>query len=290
MRLIALLLALLSLAGCYDPSAGYYTEDDTDMAKRYPTVADDRMQRVVPRTAQVIPRTGPWSGDNQLGYLAKYGPDDRGQQTILKLDEWGPPEIWTVSLFLKGEFQSYNGFRVEAEIGFGAGGSTQVINMDWVDGAQISLPLNAVNVIAKFKNVDVTTEGRGIQLGAQLSRGSRGGTTPPTLMIAENVNLAGAEIASAVFAIPNFTKNLVLVPTSFAAAEIAAFYSSTTQLVSLSGNDIGTITTGIAFGNHSDGSVIRLPVVGSARLCRVFNRIGGAGADINFSLYAELDG
>lgn len=262
------------------------------MAKKYPSIADDRRQPLVPRTGIIVPRNGGWSGDNQLGYQAKYAPDARGTQTILKLDEWGPPEIWTVSLYLLQKFQTFNGFAIKARLNFGAGGSTQIVEMDWLNGSQISLPMNALNVMALFDDVDVATEGAGLTLGVQISRGPRGGDSYPTNTVAEFIEANNtahptfAGIFGDVYALPAFAKNVVLMPCD--QVSFATFYTADTRMTLLSGNTAGIITTASIDGTRAVGGLLRLPVSGQARFINV--RYAGGGLLPRYSLYAELAG
>ena len=111
----------------------------------------------MPSVATVVPRQGWWSNYPQLGEEQAFAPDANSRQTILKADELGPPEVYTITLGIFYSEQDWPGagraFEVEAEINFGAGGATQVVKIDWAQGAQISLPMNAVNVVATY-NID----------------------------------------------------------------------------------------------------------------------------------------
>jgi len=276
MKYLLLLLTLL-LAGCEPPQT---FEDEDDMAQKYPRTAPVPVMGA-PLVAPVIPRNGGWSGDNQLGALAKYSPDNRGRQTILKLDEWGPPEVWTVSLYVNQQLRSFSGFSISAEINFGAGGGTQVLEIDWVNGAQISVPMNAVNVIARFENVDAADEGAGLQLGVQLARGSRGGIHSPVRTIAENITVASLA-QSPTFEIPKFARTLYAVSTGGTANNID---DPDIVLLSLAGN-FSTFVTGSVNGSKMSNGV-GLPVVGSARRVRLSN---GSAGDIQVTLYAEIEG
>lgn len=276
MRYIILLLSVLLFA-CEPP----LSEDD--MAKKYPSV---NYPPAVPVVATITPRNGGWSGDNQLGYMAKYGPDKRQRQTILKLDEWGPPEMWTISLFVDQKLELFNGFNVKALINFGAGGSTQTIELDWLNGAQISLPMNAVNVVATFENVSVTTEGQGLSVGVQLSRGSRGGTIPPTRTLIEQFARTTGTITDLI-EIPNFARRICVAPTDMTAAERAVFYSITTTLNLYAGNSgVGSIPVMIA-GDRTEAGLLCAPVIKGARFFAVQN---DGAQTIRFSAYAELEG
>ncbi len=283
-----LLLAVLCLVGCEPPQS---FEDD-DMTNRNPMIAPAPIHGI-PQVAPVIPRDGLWSGYNQLGYQAKYGPDDRGTQTILKLDTWGPPEVWTISLFIKGSFASFNGFNIKATINFGAGGSTQIYKCDWLNGTQISLPMNAVNVVADFSDVDIVTEGKSMQVGVQLARGARGGTRPPILTFLQGETLfktPSADNSTENFELPAFARRVVALPGAMTAAERAIWFSTTTELNLLSGNAIGTINTGQISGDMpSENGAIVAPVSGASRLFNLAN-LSAAQDIIIGSLYVELDG
>lgn len=253
------------------------------MAKRYPIVADDQQQKIIPRTAQVIPRTGAWTGDNQLGNRAKYDPDSRGTQTILKMDEWGPPDIWTVSLFLEERLEAFDGFNVWAEVNFGVGGGTQVYEVDWINGTQFSLPMNAINVVAHFEDVDITTEGSGLQLAVQIARGARGGNNPPVRTISEDF-VANTSVVR----IPEFAKEIVMVPADHGAAFETNFFSVDTRIQLSSGNTGGSHVVASVSGTRAIGGEIRLPVVGQAKY--VSAGYFGLGTFPAYTLYAELDG
>lgn len=260
------------------------TPEDEDFMKKYPNIADDHRQPVVPRTAQVIPRTGAWTGDNQLGNVAPYAPDNRGTQTILKMDEWGPPDVWTVSLYLDERFTAFDGFNVWAEVNFGVGGGTQTMEVDWINGTQFSLPMNAINVIAHFENVNVATEGNGLKLGVQVARGKRGGGLSPKRTISED---AAGNIS--LDRIPPFAKRIVMAPSLATAAAVANFYSTDTRLTLFSGNTVGASRVIEVDGAHSDGSVLAADVVGQAK----YVSAGYFGLNLTyprFTLYAELDG
>ena len=143
----------------------------------------------IPPVATIVPRQGWWSNYPQLGEEQAFAPDANSRQTILKADELGPPEVYTLTLGISYSEQDWPGgsraFEVEAEINFGAGGATQVVKIDWVQGAQISLPMNAVNVVATY-NLDALAAPQppaDLRLSAMLGRGPAPGKsqwTDPT--------------------------------------------------------------------------------------------------------------
>jgi len=156
--------------------------------QRTPPIAPAGPAGLTP-VATIVPRQGWWSNYPQLGEEQAFALDANNRQTILKADELGPPEVYTITLGISYSEQDWPGtgraFEVEAEINFGAGGATQVVKVDWVQGAQISLPMNAVNVVATY-NVEGAAAPQppaDLRLSAMLGRGPAPGKsrwTDPT--------------------------------------------------------------------------------------------------------------
>ena len=107
-----------------------------------------------PEVTFAYPRKGVWSGDNQLGVELPFELDANNQQTIFKMDEWGFPKVWTVSLGIELPKPLIEGqiFDVVAQVSFGSGGIIQDFEVDWVEGTIFSLPLNAINVRARWSS------------------------------------------------------------------------------------------------------------------------------------------
>lgn len=293
-KFITLLFILLGFSGCYlpvegaaeDPGANSDTTGQDDMARRKlenHTQQDVPHGHVVPATAPVIPSNGSWSGNNQLGNEVPFAPDSNNRQTVLKLDEWGPPEIWTVSLYMVNGLADFGSFNVQAHIEFGSGGTTQIETVDWVNGMQISLPMNAVNVIAEYKQVDVTDAGRGIRLGVQLSRGRRGGSQPPVLTLSDEL-FVGSMTTSAPIEIPKFATRIKFMPTL--PGDTTAFSANTTYFI-VSGNNGASFNVQAITGDKllaNDG----LEVFGASRFIRINNN--DAALNVRVVVYAELEG
>ena len=163
--------------------------------QRDPLIAPPGPAGIVP-VAPIVPRTGWWSNYPHFGEEQAFAPDAQNRQLILKADELGPPEVYTITLGISYTEQNWPGagrsFEVEAEINFGAGGATQVVKIDWVQGAQISLPMNAVTVFATY-NIDSLTVPQppaDLRLSVQLGKGPALGKsqwTDPT-----SIELVGA--------------------------------------------------------------------------------------------------
>lgn len=127
-------------------------------------VFDDQFERRAreiqrtPGASQGLPiipsKQGPWTGNNQLGIEREFAADSNNRQTILKLDEWDFPDVWTICLGMNDFTPTQGGFDVTALIQFGIGGVTQVVEVDWLNGSGISLPMNALNVVAQYNFID----------------------------------------------------------------------------------------------------------------------------------------
>lgn len=243
------------------------------------------MGQQVPVVANVIPSNGSWSGDNQLGIEVDFAPDANARQTILKLNEWGPPEEWTISLFLRDQNINYSALGIKAIIEFGVGGSTQTVEVDWNHGVEITKTMNAVNVIAVFDSIGgYSDEGVGLRLGVQLARGTRGGDLPPKLTIEENVVIASGSFSN-IFRVPAFASAISFVPYG-AAADIGRAYSDDFTMIQAKASDgSGAVIAGLR------GSDIRLgqmmPVIKGANSFYFSNQTAGT---VQISVYALIQG
>ena len=158
----------------------------------------------------IAPRRGPWSGNNQLGTTQPFSPDANNRQTILKLDEWGMPEVWTVMLGLDLDLDGLapgSFLDVKAVVSVGTGGTTQEFEVDWKNGVTFSAPMNAINIMARYDNA-ANIDDSNLRLTATLGRGDFSGL-PPTFTPPSSVTLlAGA--TSALIEIPAFASELVI--------------------------------------------------------------------------------
>lgn len=132
---------------CEDPRI---FDDQFEMRSREIQRQPNGIQPVNPYEA----KTGPWSRSPNLGISRLFAPSANNEQTILKLDEWGFPRVWSVMLGLTFREQSPaiagNGFSVVAKVIAGAGGSTQEFEIDWRQGMTFHTVMNALNVIALY--------------------------------------------------------------------------------------------------------------------------------------------
>jgi hypothetical protein len=144
--------------------------------QRNPPVAAPGPAGIVP-VAAIVPRNGWWSNYPPFGEEQAF-PASSNRQLILKADELGPPEVYTLTFGISYSEQEWPGevrtFDIEAEINFGAGGATQVAKIDWVQGAQVSLVMNAVSVFASYSIDPETAPNRpaDLRLSVMVGRGS----------------------------------------------------------------------------------------------------------------------
>lgn len=231
----------------------------------------------------VTPAHGWWSGSNNVGTETAFAPDANLRQTILSLPEIGAPEEWTISLYMTfppAVGASLANFRVTAVIQFGAGGSTQIVEVDWLNGAQITLPCNAINVIAQYSN---GTAGVGVRLGVQVARGRRGGNQPPRKTVSDFTIIDPS--GSAQFVIPAFASRIRVVPSDV--PSVPVLYNASTFLILRSSPGGGSFLPTTISGAQllaNDG----LEVIGAARILQIDNTDAVNRLDV--AVFADLFG
>jgi hypothetical protein len=261
-------------------------EDQFEMRSREKERTPPNLQPIT-----VVPnRSGPWSGNNQLGIEQPFAPDTNNLQTILKLDEWGFPELWTVVLGLdyglSDDLADNNNFEVTAILQFGVGGVVQEVEVDWKNGATISLPMNAINVIARYNAPRIGRSSSSIpenlRLRVSLAKGALPGTSPTrSYCFQDNEDLE--------FVLPKFAKRLFLVPPDndnslapfdFYTQDWNVVFTSAGALTSFSSAtyQISQCVSFIDFTNQLVGGPMWLPVPPFARFVRVET---SAGVQVN---------
>lgn len=199
--------------------------------------ADAHRDVGTPTFQLAYPRRGVWSGQNQLGVELPFELNAQNLQTIFKMDEWGFPEVWTISLGIALPKPLVIGqiFDVVAEINFGAGGITQSFECDWVEGTIFSLPMNAINVRARWTPRAVIAgvlPPEGIRVSTLVARGAlrhaRATLTNFMGLLPVGNSLQGFDIPPTFPPIPAFAKSLVVVPTN--PGDAASLYSAASSL------------------------------------------------------------
>ena len=163
-----------------------------------------------PTPVQVVPtRKGVWSGSNELGYEVPFAFDGTTPQTVFKMDEWDFPQMWTLSLGyrLEGDLDAGEVFDAKAIIEFGSGGIIQTFEMDWVVGARVSLPMNAVNVKALYEINSGSVPDNRVFLNCLLARGAAPSRATRSFIL----TAAGVGGLSTPIKIPAFAKSFQIV-------------------------------------------------------------------------------
>lgn len=202
------------------------------MRNGYPMTSGDRLDQAAfaaarqdsgtPTVQLAHPRQGVWSGKNQLGVELPFELDANRMQTVFKMDEWGFPEVWTISLGITVPPLVLNQlFDVSAEINFGAGGITQTFECDWVEGTIFSLPMNAINVRAKINSLAFLAgvpPPDGIRISTLVSRGgirhARATKTDFMGNLAVGANYVTLGAPPFFAPIPAFARSVIVTPTN----------------------------------------------------------------------------
>lgn len=243
--------------------------------------AEARRDQKTPHVALAYPRQGVWSGKNQLGVELPFSLDSERMQTIFKMDEWGFPEVWTISLALQLPVDLTEGqiFDIVGEINFGSGGIMQSFEVDWVEGTIFCLPMNAVNVRAKWSPravIEGVLPPDGIRVSTIVSRGSiRHARATLTNFMG---SLPVGEFFRNTFVVPNiflpipaFAKSVVVVPTG--PADAAPLYDSDSSLRFLMNNNTAVPATILTVPGNFLGPTtsFKVPIPATARYFTFFN-------------------
>lgn len=159
-------------------------------------------------------KNGPWTGSNYLGNYLEIEGSTSLRKSVLKMPEWGMPKVWTIMLGLDLTNINFNiggVFGLVAEIAAGSGGTTQELEVDWVNGVCVSMPMNAVSVIVRYDQQLTSFPGNYGTLRARvtLAPGVRAGPDPILTKKA-----AGGSVAVGAFStylqIPSFARRLLI--------------------------------------------------------------------------------
>jgi hypothetical protein len=236
------------------------------------------------------PKTGGWIGANELGWVTQF--DGQGahfktatqQQSILKLPEWGPPVVWTMSLAIEISNVPTN-MLVEcvANILFGSGGSTQFVQVDWQNGTVLSLPMNAVSVQAQYTGTNLPTQlPDTVRLSAQIARGTRGGCLPPQRTLVDGADAGGY---TSFVPIPPFARQVDVTARDGAASIVDDLYLTGGDLEFWSGNNVGAVLCQLVGADRliefaGNGGV---PIPASARFVRAhLSPLASGHVNMNF--------
>ena len=251
-----------------------------------PMVPRSRQKRKAPATVSIDQaREGSWSGNPQLGNSIKsfdtaIDPvlgivvgntlSQNFRETILKLDEWGPPEVWTVMLGMTYSEDAWpvanNFLGITAEIEVGVGGASQAFEVDWVQGTMLSLPMNAINVTARYSVAQNPVVPADLRLNVLLAKGSRASGIRPHFSEYE-VILAG--VAGIYHRIPNFCHRVQLLP-AFSVQTAVDLYNPNSFL-NFGTGPAPVMGYGFVLGSQLLSFPDGIPVPGASHNVRFFN-------------------
>jgi len=237
-----------------------------------------------PKFENSYPRTGPWSKSNQLGVELPFDPNIDHPMTVLKMDEWGMPQAWTVSLGVRFDRDLLAGeaFDCVGLISFGSGGIVQSFEVDWVDGTMFTLPMNAINVRAKWNDIAVlagfaVTGGPKVSvIVAQYAAGR------PRATLTRFFSAAAAS-TSGITPVPNFAKSFQVLPLQ--AVDSPQIYGANFAFEFLA--NVAPATTIASINGTFLGPAVKIPIPAFARYWRIRN-LGAAVLPLQGAAIANL--
>jgi len=243
--------------------------------QRTPLIAPAGPDGIIP-VAPIVPRIGWWSDYPQFGEEQDFAPDKQNRQLILKADELGPPEVYTLTLGISYSEEDWLGvgraFEIEAEINFGAGGATQVVKIDWVQGAQISLPMNAVSVFAtyNFDAIAAPEPPADLRISVMLGKGAALGKSQWTAPNGVNFVAGGQAQPSR---IPSFASRVYVLAATPAAADRA--FAAGNFLIFLGGPLSGDRQiASVRLDQYLNAISTGIAIPGQAKYATIFNLFG----------------
>jgi hypothetical protein len=164
---------------------------------------------------------GPWTGSPAIGQTQNFARGSNNTQNLVKLDEWGPPDVWTVTLgatYSDNRWPAISGnLGIRAQIEIGVGGATKTFEIDWADGVAFSVTANTIRVNAFYfpfaPGIPIAPP-TDLKLTALLARGSRGGSGRFPTWTGQyiGVNTVGAPLITTFMRIPDFATELYVLP------------------------------------------------------------------------------
>lgn len=224
--------------------------------------------RKAKQTSVITQRKGPWSGNNQLGFESPFKPDAAQRQTVLRMDEWGMPEVWSIMLGLTVDESliGTDGFNVVAEVSAGCGGIIQQFEIDWHNGAVFSCAMNAIDIVARYDD-PVGTLADSLRLRCNLSPGKLS-LVPPT----RTLQISAASLATGdSIRIPPYAQRVTLMPdqTFMPPVPPSLFYDpgNILQFERSQGATDGIVVSGDTWLSFSQG----IPIPHGAREMSIYN-------------------
>lgn len=256
---------------------------------------DDRLEEVrgqlaaaqaLPKVQVELPRHGVFSGNNQLGIELPFKPNAVHPQTIFKMDEWGFPQAWTISLGvrLEHELGDREAFDCVGQILIGSGGIQQAFEVDWVDGTMFSVVGNAINVVARLNDLQQVSgipAPNGVNVSVQVGQYAAG-QTRATVTRFQNLL---ASTLSGIGRIPTFAKSVQVLP--IRDTDPAVVYSAG-MLLQFFANQVGTPNPVATIPGNFLAPGVKVPIPAIARYFAMRNTgLADAQASAIFNLFHE---
>lgn len=228
----------------------------------------------------IEPRTGPWSGNSQLGQTQEFATTEDNRQSIIKLDEWGMPQVWSVMLGISydKDWTSTAGMGLTAVIELGVGGSSQTVEVDWKEGTVITAPMNALNVVAKYDLLDESEAPQDLRLTVTMAQGSVEHGAPTKTVITETVASGPVQLIVGE-PIPAMATSLMPMlqgfSTGFYSASYSIYFLRSEQAL---GNIVAVIDGGDILSMMAGGGI---PIPSAARYFKVIQNVGGPGDTVH---------
>jgi hypothetical protein len=188
---------------------------DISLQLKYARYAAIKQAKKAQLVELISPRRGAWSGSNELGYILDIEGSLDLRKSVLKLSEWGMPEMWTIMLGLDLTNVNFTGsvtsFGLIATISAGAGGTIQELEVDWVNGTMLSVPMNALSVGVSYDQFfpGFPANYGTIRTRVTLARGLRPGGIPPIRTLHTEAALSNNNF-STLQSIPSFARKVAL--------------------------------------------------------------------------------
>jgi hypothetical protein len=234
-----MIVLLVGVVGCGEDEEMSYS----DYRGIYDNVPTSRNTTGPIPVTPVEARRGPWTGNPNLGQFIQFAPTLGNRTSILKMGEWGMPSVRTVTLGIEVVDESIDSsFAMVAEVIVGAGGTTKTFEMDWKNGTSFTLPMNAIEVVAKPHPDSDVGPLENIRLAAWIGEGSRVNRRPTYTVLLKDFGtglpLIPTGSSSQRITIPNFATavrfNDVNTPnTMFNAGNSAFFMPASVGLVAV---------------------------------------------------------
>lgn len=220
-----------------------------------------------PRNAQ---RNRPnWVGNLQLGQLISFDPDTDIRATVLKMQNYGPPVVRTVSLWVDWNEDtpaSEYEFSLIAEVNAGCGGAVQTFEVDWHNGACFTIPCSSLEVVCRYENkFGQFDPPEGLKVSAMIGSGVGRSPYPTrTLGLSTAIPAGSADLVE----VPRFARKLRLIDLVETSPTLTSVYDALNTIIFSATNPLsGTLVVNASYVSlDRDFALIQgMPIPNGAR-------------------------